>query len=150
MTDEVARLVVTHNVDQNLALSNSMSRSAELTSAYEGWMHSLEDAGYLDRQIEFLPTARRLETLRESGQGLARPELATLLAYTKIYLSDQVLASDLPDDPYLAIGSSSTSRGNCSRGTRPTCLGIGWRAKSSPPWRSTDSSTHRGSPRTTV
>ena len=102
MTDEVARLVVTHNVDQNLALSNSMSRSAELTSAYEGWMHSLEDAGYLDRQIEFLPTARRLETLRESGQGLARPELATLLAYTKIYLSDQVLASDLPDDPYLA------------------------------------------------
>ena len=102
MTAEVAELVVAHNVAQNLALSNSISRSAELTSAYQGWMQSLEEAGYLDRQIEFLPTARQLETRREGGQGLARPELATLLAYTKIYLSEQVLASDLPDDPYLA------------------------------------------------
>ncbi|MFT4217409.1 MAG: NAD-glutamate dehydrogenase [Micropruina sp.] len=102
MTDEVAELVLSHNVAQNLALANSMYRGAELTSAYEGWMHTLEEAGYLDRQIEFLPTARQLDQRRESGRGLTRPELATLLAWTKIYLADQVLASDLPDDPYLA------------------------------------------------
>ncbi len=102
MTDEVAELVLAHNVSQNLALSNSMYRGAELTSAYEGWMHTLEEAGYLDRQIEFLPTGRQLDLRRESGHGLTRPELATLLAWTKIYLTDQVLASDLPDDPYLA------------------------------------------------
>ena len=102
MTDEVAQLVLAHNVDQNLALSNSMSRAGELTGAYEGWMHALEEAGYLDRQIEFLPSARQLDARREAGRGFTRPELATLLAWTKIYLSDQVLASDLPDDPYLA------------------------------------------------
>ena len=102
MTDEVAELVLAHNVNQNLALSNSMYRGTALTSAYEGWMHALEEAGYLDREIEFLPTARQLETRRDAGRGLTRPELATLLAWTKIYLTDRVLASDLPDDPYLA------------------------------------------------
>ena len=102
MTDDVAELVLVHNIDQNIALSNSMYRSAELTSAYESWMQSLEQAGLLDRTIEYLPHTRQLELRQESGRGLTRPELATLLAYTKIYLSDQVLASDLPDDPYLA------------------------------------------------
>ncbi|MFT4296747.1 MAG: NAD-glutamate dehydrogenase [Micropruina sp.] len=102
MTDEVAELVLSHNLAQNLALSNSAFRGAELTSAYEGWMQILERAGYLDREIEFLPTARQLDQRRESGRGLTRPELATLLAWTKIYLTDQVLASDLPDDAYLA------------------------------------------------
>ncbi len=102
MTDEVAELVLAHNVNQNLALSNSMYRGTELTSAYEGWMHALEEAGYLARRIEFLPTGRQLDQRREAGHGLTRPELATLLAWTKIYLADQVLASDLPDDPYLA------------------------------------------------
>ena len=30
------------------------------------------------------------------------PELATLLAYTKIVLTDEVAGTELPDDPYLA------------------------------------------------
>ncbi len=102
MTDEVAELVLDHNVDQNIALSNSMDRSKELASAHEGWMRALEKAGYLDREIEYLPSTRQMATRQEAGRGLTRPELATLLAYTKIYLAEQVLASDLPDDPYLA------------------------------------------------
>ena len=102
MTDEVAQLVLVHNVDQNIALSNSMFRSAELTSAYEGWMHRLEEAGYLNRALEYLPGPHELHARQEGGRGLTRPELSTLLAYTKIYLAEQVLASDLPDDPYLA------------------------------------------------
>src|SRR5262249_5383523 len=45
------------------------------------------------------------ETLAErqaAGEGLARPELAVLLAYAKIALYDSLLYSDLPDDPHLA------------------------------------------------
>ncbi|MCW3157446.1 NAD-glutamate dehydrogenase [Micropruina sonneratiae] len=102
MTDEVAHLVLAHNFDQNIALANSASRSAELASGHEVWMRALEDAGYLDREIEFLPNSRAMKARQEAGQGLTRPELATLLAYTKIYLSEQVLATNLPDDPYLA------------------------------------------------
>src|SRR5690606_32992498 len=36
------------------------------------------------------------------GTGLTRPELSVLLAYTKIALKEWVLATDLPEDPYLA------------------------------------------------
>jgi glutamate dehydrogenase len=35
------------------------------------------------------------------GQGLFRPEVAVLLAYAKMALYDELLASELPDDPYL-------------------------------------------------
>src|SRR5262249_56515679 len=35
------------------------------------------------------------------GQGLARPELAVLLAYAKLTLYDELLDSRVPDDPYL-------------------------------------------------
>ena len=43
-----------------------------------------------------------MEVRRTSHKGLTAPELATLMAYTKIVLEDEILASDLPDDPYLA------------------------------------------------
>ena len=33
------------------------------------------------------------------------PELATLMAYCKIYLYEELLESDLPEDPYLAARS---------------------------------------------
>jgi glutamate dehydrogenase len=35
------------------------------------------------------------------GQGLYRPEVAVLIAYAKMTLYDELLASELPDDPYL-------------------------------------------------
>jgi glutamate dehydrogenase len=35
-----------------------------------------------------------------AGTGLTRPELAVLLAWSKIVLIDDVVASDIPDDPY--------------------------------------------------
>src|SRR5699024_10573000 len=38
---------------------------------------------------------------KRNQQGLTRPELAVLLSYTKIVLADAMLASHLPDDPYL-------------------------------------------------
>ena len=34
--------------------------------------------------------------------GLTRPELAILLAYSKIWLTNHLLASDVPEDPYLS------------------------------------------------
>ena len=102
MTDEVAALVLAHNIDQNLALSNSVFRAVELAGSHEGWMRSLEQAGYLDRELEALPSTADMSARIAGGRGLTRPELATLLAYTKIFLKDRVLASELPDDPYLA------------------------------------------------
>ena len=43
-----------------------------------------------------------IEARAAVGDGLTSPELAVLLAYTKIVLSDEVGRSELPDDPDLA------------------------------------------------
>ena len=102
MTDEVARLVLAHNDDQNLALSNSMWRRTVLAGQHEAWMRTLEAEGLLDRGLEALPGGEEMAARIAAGEGLTRPELAVLLSYTKIALDRWVLASDLPDDPYLA------------------------------------------------
>ena len=65
-------------------------------------MLPLEEDGLLDRALEALPTSAEMASRIAAGEGLTRPELAVLLSYTKIVLDRWVLASDLPDDPYLA------------------------------------------------
>ena len=101
MTDEVAEQVLGDNYDQNLALANAVYQSASMAGVHEDWMERLEDRGLVDREIEFLPSSEAMEMRRANHKGLTSPELATLLAYTKIVLEDEILASDLPDDPYL-------------------------------------------------
>jgi len=102
MTDEVALLVLAHNFDQNLALANAEFRAERLTGQFESWMSTLVSAGILDRDLEFLPSSAEMAARIAAGAGLTRPELSTLLAYTKIAMKNWVLASDLPEDPYLA------------------------------------------------
>jgi glutamate dehydrogenase len=101
MTDEVAELVLADNYDQNLALANAVHHSASMAGVHQDWMERLEDRGLIDREIEFLPSSEAMEMRRANHKGLSCPELATLLAYTKIVLEDEILASELPDDPYL-------------------------------------------------
>ena len=102
MTDDVASLVLAHNVDQNLALAMARYQAARFTAIHEDWMRVLSDDGYLDRHLETMPTTSEMTRRIAAGEGLCSPELATLLAWTKIRLADIVVASDLPDDPYLA------------------------------------------------
>ncbi|HYP46556.1 MAG TPA: NAD-glutamate dehydrogenase [Propionibacteriaceae bacterium] len=101
MTDEVAELVLAHNRGQNLALANAVHQAGSMAGVHEDWMTRLEDRGLLDRGIEFLPSTEVMESRRAAGLGLTAPELATLMAYTKIVLAREVEGSDLPDDPYL-------------------------------------------------
>ena len=64
-------------------------------------MKQLERDGVLNRELEGLPTSREVRRRLERGEGLTVPELSVLLAWTKIVLADELLDSDLPDDPYL-------------------------------------------------
>src|SRR5439155_551566 len=66
------------------------------------FIRDLERAGRLDRALEFLPDDETLAERAAHGRGLVRPELAVLLAYAKMTLYDELLASDLPDAPELA------------------------------------------------
>src|SRR5690606_6880061 len=66
------------------------------------FIRTLEAQGLLDRQIEFLPSDAELSARKARGQGMPRPELAVLLSYSKLVAYQQLLDSDIPEDPYLS------------------------------------------------
>ncbi|TKI61273.1 NAD-glutamate dehydrogenase [Nocardioides jishulii] len=101
MTDEVGELVLRDNYMQNLALSNAASTAPQMLHVHEDWMRTLTARGVLNRELEGLPSTKEVKRRLEAGEGLSGPELAVLLSWTKIVLADELLASDLPDDPYL-------------------------------------------------
>ena len=101
MTDEVAALVLADNYDQTLALSVAEASSTRDLDADARFIRELESRGKLDRAVEFLPGDAEIATLAHDGKGLTRPELAVLLAYAKLDLDAEILASALPDDPAL-------------------------------------------------
>ncbi|MEU7649544.1 NAD-glutamate dehydrogenase [Streptomyces huasconensis] len=101
MTDEVGQLVLRNNYAQNTALANAVAQSPSLLHAHQRFMRRLGKQGHLDRSLEFLPNDRQIRELLNSGRGLTQPELAVLLAYTKITAADELIQTTLPDDPYL-------------------------------------------------
>jgi glutamate dehydrogenase len=102
MTDEVGSLVLRDNYEQNLALANAAAFARGLLHVHEDWMKKLERDGVLNRELEGLPASREVRRRLENREGLTVPELSVLLAWTKILLAEELLDSDLPDDPYLA------------------------------------------------
>jgi len=102
MTEEVGQLVLRDNYDQSQALSVAASRGAALLDAQSRLIRELERGHLkLNRAIEFLPDDETLAERVAGNVGLTRPELAVLLAYAKMALYDELLDSDLPDDPQL-------------------------------------------------
>ncbi|AZM53579.1 NAD-glutamate dehydrogenase [Streptomyces sp. WAC 01529] len=101
MTDEVGHLVLRNNYAQNTALANAVAQSPSLLHAHQRFMRRLGKQGHLDRGLEFLPNDRQIRELLNSTRGLTQPELAVLLAYTKITAADELIQTTLPDDAYL-------------------------------------------------
>lgn len=101
MTDEVGVLVLRNNYAQNVALSNASAQAPSLLHAQQRFMRRLERDGALDRALEFLPADRHVRELLSNEKGLSQPELAVLIAYTKITTADELISTVLPDDPHL-------------------------------------------------
>ncbi|MGA5002887.1 NAD-glutamate dehydrogenase [Streptomyces arboris] len=101
MTEEVGALVLRNNYAQNVALSNASAQAPSLLHAQQRFMRRLEKDGALDRALEFLPTDRQIRELLNNDTGLSQPELAVLIAYTKITTADELISTVLPDDPHL-------------------------------------------------
>jgi glutamate dehydrogenase len=100
MTDDVAVHVLADNYNQTLALSVAELAGKRDLDAYGRLIRDLESRGRLDRAVEFLPSDTQLNALAKDGKALTRPELSVLLAYAKLDLDAEILASSLPDDPF--------------------------------------------------
>jgi glutamate dehydrogenase len=101
MTSEVSALVLRDNYLQSQAISLMQAMATERLGEHAHFIRSLELDGLLDRALEYLPSTEEIEERGRAGQGLTRPELAMLLSYSKIALSNQLILSDVPEDPYL-------------------------------------------------
>ncbi len=102
MTNEVGQLVLRDNYFQTQALSVAGRLAPRLLDGEQRFIQFLEKAGRLKRALEFLPDDEEIATRRARGLGLVNPERAVLLAYSKIWLYDELLASSVPDDPWCA------------------------------------------------
>lgn len=101
MTDAVGELVLLNNYRQAQCISLARAESVYRMGEYKRYIHSLVTSGKLDRELEFIPGEEELHDRLVSGKGIVRPELATLLSYTKAILKDQLAHSNLQDDPYI-------------------------------------------------
>ncbi|HLB42947.1 MAG TPA: NAD-glutamate dehydrogenase domain-containing protein [Gammaproteobacteria bacterium] len=101
-TQEVASLVLQDNYNQALIMSLSAFHAKKLIGLHQNYIKELENQGILNRHIEYLPDDKKLLERKTAGLSLTRPELAILLAYTKIYIKHEILKSDLCENNYLA------------------------------------------------
>ena len=102
MTDEVGLLVLADNYYQTQALEIANHRPFYLLDGHQRLMQWLEGAKRLNRAIEFLPSDDEITRRRARKTGLTAPEGAVVLAYAKMSVFDELLASNLPDDPYFS------------------------------------------------
>jgi glutamate dehydrogenase len=101
MTEDVAALVLRNNILQTLAISLGQRRGMADFEIQARFMRDLEARGLLDRAVEALPDDAALAEREKQDRPLTRPEIAVLIAYAKITLFNQLLASDVPADSYL-------------------------------------------------
>jgi len=100
MTDEVASLVLRNNYEQSLAISLTEMQGQANRTPLARLMTRLEADGQLNRKVETLPNDQALSERYQSGRPLTRPEIGVLLSYSKLVLFEELVQSDLPDDPY--------------------------------------------------
>jgi NAD-specific glutamate dehydrogenase/predicted ATPase/pSer/pThr/pTyr-binding forkhead associated (FHA) protein len=100
MRDDVAANVLRHNFQQARVLARNARWAPAMAATHARYIRFLEQAGRLVPELEDLPPDNVLLERASRGEGLVTPELAVLLAYTKIMLVDELLASELVDDPY--------------------------------------------------
>jgi glutamate dehydrogenase len=101
MTDEVGHLVLRDNYLQTQAISVTHALGYHMLDRQARFMRVLEREGRIDRRLEVLPDEDELADRARLHTSFTRPELAVLLAYAKVALYDELLASDLPDDRFM-------------------------------------------------
>lgn len=100
MTDEVGHLVLQDNYYQTQALDIATHRPLYVLDGQQRLMQWLEGSNRLNRAIEFLPNDDEIAKRRARKLGLTTPENAVVLAYAKMAVFDELVASNLPDDPF--------------------------------------------------
>ena len=100
MEETVCQDVLSNNYTQTLSLSLDERRCSDDVEPHLELMDRLIRSGLLDRRGEFLPS--RKEVAARQPNRLLRPELAVLLAYSKMFLFKALLDAELPDNKVIS------------------------------------------------
>lgn len=100
MTDDVANLVLQNNYHQTQILTILQSWGKKDLSIFQNLIKILESEVQLNRTLEGLPDDEIIDRRRAKNQGITRPELSVLLAYSKIALYNKILASTIVTQPF--------------------------------------------------
>lgn len=101
MKDEVETLVLRSNYLQSQAITQMQVQAHKRMGALSHLISTLERRGILDREVEGLPDNDILRERMARNEPLTRPELSILVSYGKIFVYQELLDSDVPEDPYL-------------------------------------------------
>ena len=101
MTDEVAELVLRNNYLQTQSISMVQRQAPVMLEVHGRLLELLGQKGRLNRKVEFLPDYDQLDERKKRGDGLYRPEISVVMAYSKLYLKDTLSTSKLLADPQL-------------------------------------------------
>jgi glutamate dehydrogenase len=102
MTDAVGAQVLYGSYTQTQAISLALAQAPQMVDVHARLIRNLEQTAGLNRKLEFLPSDDAIDERKAAHHGLVSPELAVIMAYQKIHLYQQLLDSDLPEDPFLA------------------------------------------------
>lgn len=100
MQPEVASLVLADNFAQTQALTIRQNSSLFSVEIFADLINFLEEDGLLNRDVEFLPSKDELNKRILNNSGLSRPEIAVLLSYSKMFIYNKLLPSNLVNDLY--------------------------------------------------
>ena len=91
------------NYEQTQAISAPpLRRRTSMADVQARFMRQLEQKGRLDRALEFLPDDETLTERKAAGaRADSHPSSRSSLVH-EVSLYEELLASDLPDDPYMA------------------------------------------------
>ena len=100
MTDQVSEIVLTDCYRQTHSLSITAMRGASQLKEQTRFIHEMERTGKLNRAMEFIPNDDEIAERLAQGQGLTRPELSVLLAYSKMVLKEDLVCPQITNNSF--------------------------------------------------
>src|SRR4051812_36464711 len=102
MTEAVAGQVLKDNYEQSETLRLAEHQAGSMLHVHAPFLATLQPAQGLDRAPEALPSDQEPADPSGDQRGPPRPELPTLIAYSRLDLYRDLLDSDGPEAPSLA------------------------------------------------
>jgi glutamate dehydrogenase len=101
LTDQVVNLVLWNNYHQSLAISRDSSLSKKYRDDFLSSVEVLEtNLSSFSRSDHFIPKNENVSEILCKGGSIVRPILSSILSYTKIFVKNILLDSELIDETF--------------------------------------------------